>query len=248
MPEASRADQFLRMFADLETHMRRTLGRDQSLAYARLVSEMRVKALITDSQDQALRTFGYLRNALAHASSSSGEVIADPRQSAVEEFAALAQTVMSPPLLVDVVKHRVEYLDIEAPLNAFLLLVKTRDFSQVPVLENGRYIDMLTLGRLARWIAENRHYDWFDLSGTPIRKVLEVGLQAEEAFARCEPTINLAQALNHFDLGSSATVVEEHVPVRGLIVLESGPEADELRALVTFEDLPQMLRALGRGA
>ena len=248
MTETTRAEQFLAEFASLEAHMRRSLGRDQSIAYTRLVSEMRAKALITDSQDQALRTFGYLRNALAHASSSGGEVIADPRQSAVDEFKALAQNVKSPPLLVDVVRHRVEHLDVEAPLNAFMLLVKTKDFSQVPVLENGRYIDMLTLGRLARWIAENRHYDWFDLSETPIRRVLEVELQLEESFARCEPTINLAQALNHFDLGSSATAGEELVPVRGLIVLENGPEVDELRALVTFEDLPLMLRALGRGA
>jgi hypothetical protein len=248
MAEASRAEHFLEEFASLEAHMRRNLGRDQSIAYTRLVSEMRSRGFITDSQDQALRTFGYLRNALAHAGSSGGEVIADPRQSAVDEFNLLSSNVKSPPLLVDVVRHKVMYLDVEAPLNAFMLLVKTRDFSQVPIVENGRYIDMLTLGRLARWIAENRHYDWFNLQDTSVREVLKVELQSEESFAECAPEINLAQALNHFDLGSTAAFGEDHVPVRGLIVLGKGPAVDELRALVTFEDLPVMLRALGRGA
>jgi len=248
MVDASRAEKFLQEFSDLEAHLRRALGRDNSLAYARLVAEMRAKGLITDSQDQALRTFGYLRNALAHVSSSGGEVIADPRQSAVDEFMALAQSVKAPPLLVDVVRHQVEYLDIDAPLNAFMLLVKSKDFSQVPIVENDRYVDMLTLGRLARWIAENRHFDWFNLSETPIRKVLEVPLQSEESFARCKPGINLAQALNLFDLGGESTSNQPRVPVRGLIVLESGADADQLRALVTFEDLPLMLKALGRGA
>lgn len=248
MSDFGRAERFLQEFADLESHLRRLVGRDPGFTFSRLVAEVRKKGSITDSQSQALATFAHLRNALAHASSSGGEVIADPRQSALDEFVALSQSVRTPPLVVDVVRHKVEYLNIDAHLSTFLLLVKTRDFSQVPVVEDGRYVDMLTLGRLARWIAENRHYDWFDLSATPVRKVLEVPLQSEEWFAPCEPTINLAQALNRFDLGGGSIDGEEQVPVRGLIVLKNGPESDEFRALVTYEDLPVMLRALGRGA
>lgn len=248
MTELSRAERFLTEYASLEDHLRRTLNRDQGYPYKRLVEDMRKKGLVTDSQVQALYTFGYLRNALAHAVESGGEVIADPRQSAVDEFIALAEMVKAPPFLVNVVRHRVESLGIDEPLSAFTLLVKTRDFSQAPVLEQGRFVDMLTLGRLARWIADNRHYDKFDLFDTPIRSVLEVPLQAEEFFAVCDPDINLAQALNLFDFGGVVANEEPVVPVRGLLVLKVGQEVDDLQALVTFEDLPLMLRALGRGA
>lgn len=243
-----RAERFLQEFAELEAHLRRLLGKDPGFTFSRLVAEVRKKGLITDSQGQALATFAHLRNALAHASSSGGEVIADPRQSALDEFVVLAQTVKTPPLLINVVRHKVEFLNIDAHLSTFLLLVKTKDFSQVPVVERGRYVDMLTLGRLARWIAENKDQDSFDLSATPVRRVLEIPLQSEEWFEPCEPTINLAQALNRFDLGGGSTADEEQVPVRGLLVLEKGSESDELRALVTYEDLPGMLKALGRGA
>jgi len=160
----------------------------------------------------------------------------------------LAQAVMTPPLLVDVIRHRVESLDIDSTLSDFMLMVKTKDYSQAPVLQGGRYVDMLTLGRLARWIAEKRHFDWFDLDNTPVGSVLGIPLQAEEHFARCEPDIDIAQALNLFDFGGGESDGARSIPVRGLIVLEAGAPGDSLRALVTYEDLPRMLRALGRGA
>lgn len=246
--EQSRAERFLREFAGLEDHLRKTLKKDQGYPYRRLIEDMRKAGLVTDSQEQSLATFGYLRNALAHARESGGEIIADPRESAVEEFTRLASVVKSPPLLTDVVRHRVHWLDIDQPLNAFMLLVKQRDFSQVPILEKGRYVDMLTLGRLARWIAAERHYDWFDLDKTPLRQVLVIPLQKEERFAILSPDVNLAQALNLFDLASDEPGQINEVPVRGLLVIENGFDSDQIRALVTYEDLPVMLKSLGRGA
>lgn len=247
MTELTRAEIFLSEFAALEQYLRQVLNRDQGFPYRRLIEDMRKKGLITDSQLQSLSTFGYLRNALAHAAEAGGEVIADPRHSAVGEFISLAQMVMSPPLLTEVVTHSVESLDINAKISAFTLMVKTKDFSQAPVLEEGRFVDMMTLGRLARWIAENRHYDSFDLFDAPIRDVLAVPLQVEEKFALCDPAINISQALNLFDFGADASGDKSAVPVRGLLVLESEGEKDRLRALVTFEDLPRMLKVIGRG-
>lgn len=232
-----RGEVFLESFKRIEQHFRDVLKMDNGYPFRRLVEDMRGRGLITDSQSSELKAFASLRNALSHWSSDIGGAIADPRPSAVEALLELETSVTRPRRVDELMNQEVTALSIDDTIGAFLRVVKEQDFSQAPLMNNGKYVGMVTLGALARWVAANIHFDRFDLLDTSISEVWSTAMQAEDQFHECVPTVTVPEALNMFD-------IDKEQPARGLILVQRGAR-DSIRALITYEDLPLLMAHAG---
>jgi CBS domain-containing protein len=135
--------------------------------------------------------------------------------------------------VTDILEQRISHLNTTDPVRDFFLLVKQKDFSQAPLIDDGQYVGMITLATVARWVAESQQFDGFDLAGTLIGTVRDGRQQQEDVFIECPPSTTVPEALNRFD-------IDNNPPARGLVIVERG-EIDRVCALVTYEDLPLLL-------
>lgn len=159
--EPSNARRFLDAFHAIEEVLehddrkqggRSSRDRDHE-SFANLVDRSR---LLEGNSRRRLRAFARLRNAIAHHPYRDGEPIADPRLDVVEEIERIRNTLLRPPLIVDVLAThpRPRVLRAESPLSEFLDLVADESFSQAPVeLADG--FGLITTNAVARWFASN---------------------------------------------------------------------------------------------
>jgi hypothetical protein len=228
---------FLGTFSRLENWMRRRLRRDEAYPYKRMVQDLRSAFAITESQYEQLISYGYLRNALAHwQPNPDGIAIADPRPDTLAQFEALAARVMEPALALDVLGNQeVIALDVEAPVEDFLDIVRERDFSQVPVLADGRYQGVLTVGAIARWLAKKRWNEPGDFRKARIATVPRQEFEDPE-FVERGASLTAPEALAEFFLEA------REVAISGIVVVDRGLVHDVVRAVIVPWDIPSLLR------
>jgi CBS domain-containing protein len=231
-------EQFLSTFATFEKWMRQHLHKDESYPYRRLIADLRERAEITEPQELQLQTYGYLRNALAHwARSADGLAIADPRPDALEEFRSLTARVMTPDPVVAVLgDQQVRTVGLSDPVEAFLTLVRDFEFSQAPVIDDGRYRGMLTVGRVARWVSDT---DWTPDPGfrsTPVRDVMSAEFEDPEYLVR-DPKLTAPEAVNSFAVTADREVIS------GIVIVDQQAERDVVVRIVVPSDLPALVSA-----
>ncbi|WP_210481540.1 hypothetical protein [Naasia sp. SYSU D00948] len=238
MSNSAPGEQFLASFNRFESWLRSHLGKTQGYPYQRLLEDLRKADELTKSQELQLQTFGYLRNALAHWSpSAEGLAIADPRSDALEEFRALTELVMAPALVVDVLGHpTIECLDYAGRTGDFLALVRDFDFSQAPVLRDGRFAGVLTVGQVARWLSEKEWPARTDFRRAPLADALKTSIQ-DPAFICAGRALTAPEAVNAFSVSDGGAAIS------GIVLLDEGDEEDSVLAMVVPSDLPALVGA-----
>lgn len=153
---ADRAQRFLQAFTTIEQELRARVDRDagdpKHLAFWTLLER---SADLTERQVQRLRSYADLRNAIVHnPRDPAGEVIADPRESAVLWLETQADIILDPPLVMRVLElTKPTVLKSSDDLHAFLKIVREKAYSQVPVQDAGGGLNLITTNTVTRWLA-----------------------------------------------------------------------------------------------
>ncbi len=218
--------------------MRHTLKRDESYAYGRMVKDLHQRAAITEAQAQQLVTFGYLRNALAHwQTDSDGTAIADPRPNTLAEFQLLASRVMEPVLATRAIgEQKVRTLNIDDRIEDFLTVVREHNYSQVPVMSSGAYVGILTVGAVARWLAEKSWQGPDDFRRVPISSVSLRELEDPE-FTERPPSLTAPEAVSAFNAEANAGAIA------GIVVIDRDEGDDRVVAIIVPWDIPALIKA-----
>ncbi|MBU6247859.1 MAG: hypothetical protein KGN77_08885 [Xanthomonadaceae bacterium] len=182
-----------------------------------------------------------LRNLLAHKPGSRREPIAMPTASVVQELRDLADRLTAPPPLPPSVLHEVECFDIAQPVGAALKAMRRRNYSQVPITEQGRVDWLLTANTVMRWLARQVDDELVDVAGTPISEVLQA-TEKSERWGFCRTQADSADVLGRF-----VNAQEEGKPLVALLLTDSGTERGTLRGIVTTSDLGKLASCLVSG-
>jgi CBS domain-containing protein len=231
-------ERFLHIFRGLESWMRHSLKKEESYPYGRMVKDLHLKAAITEAQAQQLATFGYLRNALAHwQTDSDGTAIADPRPDTLAEFQQLASRVMEPVLATGAVgEQAVLTLQLDDRIEDFLTIVREHNYSQVPVMSSGKYIGILTVGAIARWLAEKTWQSPGDFRRALISSVSFRELKDPE-FEEHPPSLTAPEAVSAFNPEANEGAIA------GIVIIDRNDEGDRVVAMIVPWDIPALLRA-----
>jgi CBS domain-containing protein len=231
-------ERFLQTFRELESWMRHFLKKEENYSYGRMVKDLHKSAAITEAQSEQLATFGYLRNALAHwQTDSDGTAIADPRPNTLAEFQQLASRVMEPVLATRAVgEQTVLTLEIDDPIEDFLVIVREHNYSQVPVMASGDYVGILTVGAIARWLAVKRWQTPDDFRHAPISSVSFRELQDPE-FEEHPPSLTAPEAVSAFNAEANAGAIA------GIVIIDRKDEDARVVAMIVPWDIPALMRA-----
>lgn len=231
-------ERFLHTFRELETWMRHTLKREENYPYGRMVKELHQRAAITEAQEKQLVTFGYLRNALAHwQTDSDGTAIADPRPNTLAEFQLLARRVMEPVLATRAIgEQEVRTLNLDDRIEDFLTVVREHNYSQVPVMSSGAYVGILTVGAVARWLADKSWNGPDDFRRAPISSVSLRELEDPE-FTEHPPSLTAPEAVSAFNAEANASAIA------GIVVIDRTEGEDRVVAIIVPWDIPALINA-----
>jgi hypothetical protein len=152
----SRADRFLAAFNQVEQLLRDRISADRHLRFYELVdraarSDATVAAFAID-----LKEFADLRNAIVH-ERGSGKPIANPYPETVAAIEATCELIRTPPRVSDVIRvDRVETCEPRTLVLDAASVMRTGDFSQLPVIIDGKVAALLTAETVMRFIASHR--------------------------------------------------------------------------------------------
>lgn len=233
------ADRFLDAFKAIEDHLRQRLGASGRVDITELIAQAAGDDPSVRAHQDRLVRYTWLRNAIVHhANDRQRRAIAEPRRDVVEDIEAICITVTRPPRLAAVVSGKVTVCLPTDPIGSAAHKMAQGDFSQLPVYQDGRVIDLLTSEAIAIWMAR-RLADGLPVDGdTPVAEV--VTADADRLHQVVDgATATVAEALEMFDESQSNAG-----RILQAIVIMRSPASRSVAGIATVADIPKLLRSL----
>ena len=235
---AHRATAFLAAFNDIEQHLRSILSAKDSDSFWWIVDRARDKHIISGRQAEALKDFSNLRNAISHGRYYRSEPIAEPNAAVVEQISNLRDIVVSPPETLRILQpQKVFTLTSSTSIMDAFCTIRDKDFSQIPIYDEGKFIALLTTNTIARWVAAD-FSDNHELNAADIADIVQYQEPSDRAIFLAR-TVSVQETMDQL----SETDNQGHRPYAAVIT-EHGKVNETPLRLVTPADLPVLFDAL----
>lgn len=232
----SRAARFLDAFRDIEQHLRAAVTGSDQVNFTAVLSAAIAKMVPGASRYQhELRQFAMLRNAIFHRATSGGQPIADPRSDVVRQIEEIRAVLLTAPSLTSVLLSGVTVTTADSTMAEASGRMLEGDFSQLPVLSDGRVIDLLTTDAVSRWMTAELFENGHVRLETPVQEV--VRFDRDRSYEPVDQSANVLTALDLF-----AAHEERGEMLHAILVSRSLPSGP-LVAIATVTDLPRIMAA-----
>lgn len=157
MKDTNNSEQFLSTFNELEKHFKNVFFRGQWKSFKQMLKEgSRFNPIIKQFKEE-LFEFTDLRNAIVHNRSHDYQVIAEPHDFVVKQFAEITETIMNP-IKVNKFCRIVHTCNVNDKVEVPIELIYKYKISQIPVLdEQGNVYEILNATNIAYWIASSSY-------------------------------------------------------------------------------------------
>jgi predicted transcriptional regulator len=145
-------EEFWAAYNELDSELRRSLGRDREVFFARLVDDFHARH--PHSLDVGyLKTAGNLRNLLVHYTKRPYEYVAVPTQAMVADLKATCRHLLE--RAVPTFRKKVETVAPQDSLAHVLRQIAKLSFSQFPIYSGTTFKGLLTENGITRWLAHH---------------------------------------------------------------------------------------------
>jgi len=232
------SEAFLVTFATIEKWLRQMDGADRILPFSKLVEQVALRHSAVDRFRVDLKEYANLRNAIVH-ERTDGHVIAEPNDRAVADFTRICASLTNPPAVIPKFQVTVKTRTLDESIGDAVREMRVGSFSQLPILREGKVIDLLTAGTVARWLAHELENDLVSLKDTKISEVLP-HVEEKDHYCLLPRKATLLDALSKF----------EEFAARGkdldaILITTDGRPNQPLLGIITLYDLPTILAECG---
>lgn len=147
-------EHFVADYNAVDQVLRKVLGSNSQQSFASLVKEYARKHMGWRDADLLL-AISDVRNAIIHGKTEAYRYLAVPTPAIVQELRACRDRLTHPVRVVPTFQRRVETISRTDTLARVLKVVKQRDYSQFPVLDDGQFQGLLTENGITRWLANH---------------------------------------------------------------------------------------------
>ena len=167
----SRADEFIRVYNEVDAYLRRPTGSDDRRSFAHVVqTAARTDRAVRHVRDRLI-DYGQLRNGIIHSDAYPEEIIAEPNEETVQESSRIVSLVMSPPRLIPTFQRAVRCFAPDDPVVQALAFMHGHDYSQV-VIQAANGLQVLTVGGIAGWLGQKADGDCVRLEEATLSQVV----------------------------------------------------------------------------
>lgn len=198
----SRSDEFIGAYNTIDQVLKRQNGYEQEKNFTDVIREVAPGHAIVRTNLQLLESYANLRNAIVH-NQDKDYVIAEPHEEVVEKIQEIAELVSHPPRVYPTFQR--EVLTYEASNSIFDAIqeMAKKDFSQMPIAEDGKFIGLLNANTITRWFGatENKMIDDEGstiITDTTIKDVLDYQ-ERDDTYAFINRNSHMHKARDYFD-------------------------------------------------
>ena len=229
-----RAEAFLNAFGEIEQALRRQLRASSSATFSELLIDGTRRSGAVRQYEVDLREYAELRNAIVH-QRTDGHAIAEPYVEVVRHIERIRDRVARPPGLLPLAAQPVITCEATDDIGKAAMQMRQGNFSQLPVYEEGRFVQLLTAETIARWMAAALQDNQGLLEDVPVAEVLP---HAETV----DNVTFLGRAATAFDaLEAFDAFFRRGRFLNAILVTERGSQAQKPLGIVAVADIPAIL-------
>ena len=226
---------YLSAFAEIEQRLGAVVGASSFKTFYDLLGKAADVSAAVRRNEATLRELADLRNVLVHRHNHLVE-LAIPNERTVVQLEGLAKLIAAPPRLDSMFSMPVETC---APSDSVQLAAQKMirgDFSQVPVVQEGRVVDLLTTETITRWMAVQLGRDGL-LEAAPVGEVLR-HKENKSTFKMLARGASAFDAIESFDDALHAGHTYD-----AILLTQNGKQTESLIGILTPFDIPRLLNA-----
>jgi CBS domain-containing protein len=241
---AVNSERFLDAFGAIERRLIGLTGLDRRTRFYRLVERAAEQNAAVRRYSDDLKEYADLRNAIVH-ERTDAHVIAEPNDRAVRQIEHIQQLLEHPPRVVPRFQKQVYTMTLADPVAVAAFLMRERDFSQLPILDAGRFVALLTTGDIAYWLGTCAPQEPIHLETTTVAEVLACHCKQDRAPEAHDHRF-VARQTTIFDVLEAFQQCEVcGTRLEALLITEHGDPREDLLGIITIWDLPLIYDVLG---
>jgi hypothetical protein len=235
--QAQASDRFIDAFNAIDRLLRQRFKVDRAKPFYAAVEIAASVDRSIKRYELDLKEYADLRNAIVH-ERTDGRAIAEPHASTVEGLEAILERLTRPPLLGDLFRGPVVRAGASEAVGRAAKAMLDGDFSQVPVYDGSRFVELLTAETIARWLAHELESGIGLVEERPIHDVLRYTEDTEHFrfFARRDTAFDA--------LGAFADFAERGKSLDAILITDSGKPDQRPIGIATIFDMPKLLDAV----
>lgn len=230
----SRAQEFIRLFNELDSWLRRSNGGDRARSFMERVEDAARRNPSLRRFRDDLREFAELRNAIVHHRGFPETFIAEPTEEALNGLARLTERVLRPPRLIPRFQRELRVFSPDDALADALRYMGEQGFSQAVVADGqgpATRLQVLSSDGLARWICAMALQDIISIKEARVVDVLPYEKPGLFAILPHDATVDEARALFEEALAT------RRPKLRCILITADGSQAARLMGFLIAADL-----------
>jgi len=231
---------FLNSFSEIENYLERYTNTIKHDSFSNLVNKASHTNSIIREYKADLFELKDLRNAIVH-ERSDGHIIAEPHDGTVKLIQKIERLLKNPPKVLPTFRGEVFTLYSNNSIMDAVSLMKTRSYTQIPILNNNsQYIDLLTTNTVVRWLGSNIKQDLSRILQVTIDEVLKYK-ENNNVCLFIPANTNFLQVLEIFDEYKNTAKKLE-----AIIITKNGSADEDFLGIITNWDLPVIYHELDK--
>lgn len=230
-----KSQKFISLFKKLERLAAKESSLSRDTAFSNMLAKLSKGNNIFSFYKDDLQQFAKLRNAIVHDSVSDDRAIAEPHDEVILKLEKIVGKIENPPKVYPEFRANIETVDVGAQISDALDRFYKGNYSQLPVVEHEKFINLLTTDAVARWIAANKDEGGYLLEDVAVREVLPYK-EFQENYRFLSRSSTLIEALKIFK-----EVDYKERPLDAILITNDGKREQKLMGIITHYDVSRMV-------
>lgn len=228
MESKSNAERFLDAYAQIEAKMTALCRETKYVPFSQLLSRLSSHNHVISNNQEELREYSELRNALVHMRGGNQEIIAEPCDSVTENIERISRLLMMDDSILNFACKPVKIVKKTDSIQHAYEVMEKMDTSKIPVYEDEQYVGLLTMGMIAKY-ALNHQTDG-NVKDALIHK-------ENERVLFLSKNSNVQLAIKGFD-----KAVREGNSLLAILITEHGKTNELPLGIITYADFPSIMK------
>ena len=223
-------DRFVSAYNEIDARMRKCTGLERDAGFISVLREFERKTPLGVDSD-FLRSAAELRNVLVHSWTLPILEMATPTETVVLRLGAIRDRMLNPPKVYPRFKKQVAAVAPDDSLEHVMRIVSESDYSQFPVIDEDRFVGLLTENGITRWLA---------------RKIVTSMSLVDFADARVSDLVGNEESRKNFMFVSRSMDIAEvrenfrsNALLEAVLITENGRNGEKLLGLINRWDLAE---------
>lgn len=225
------AERFLDAYAIIEHEMSVMARETKYIPFSQLLYKCAQRSWVISKNQQELREYNELRNAIVHLRDGNEEVIAQPTARVTRDIERIANLLRKSEKVLSYASKPVKTVSPGDSIQGAYTVMRNLDSSKVPVYSNGSFYGILQMENVCRWAMDGADPSLHVKDLIPSSKTHRVAFLKEDA--------SIQDTMQAFDAALTHGAV-----LLAAVITENGSPREKPLGIITVQDLPKILDAL----